>query len=78
MQCIVTYRMQLICICMYIKLVLRCKFLISDKIIQTLYIYANKNVRIRGYLEKIKGVHEQISLENSAMCNEKSEVKPAL
>jgi len=78
MQCLVTYRTLLTCICMYLKSVLRCKFLISNTIIQTHYIYANKDVRIRGYAEKIRGVQEQIISVNSAMCNEKSEVKPAL
>jgi len=55
--------MLLVCIRGYLISVLGFKFLILH-IIRALYIYVNKDVRIRGYFSKPKGLREQKSLGN--------------
>ena len=51
--------MLLVCSRSYLQSVLRYKYLILISIIRTLYISVSKDVRIRGYFEKPKGVRDQ-------------------
>jgi hypothetical protein len=60
--CSALLRVLLVCISSYAKLVLRYTFLILDTQILTLSVYVSKDVRIRDYFSKPKGIREQISL----------------
>jgi hypothetical protein len=51
-------RMPFVCIRSYLKSVLRHTFLILDTYIRKLNIYVSKDVRIRGYFSKPKGVQK--------------------
>ena len=59
--------MLLVCIRSCLKSVLRYKFISLVPIIRTRYIDVSKDVRIRGYFSKPKGVREKKSLENNAL-----------
>jgi len=60
MQYIVTYATGMFS--SYPYLILECKFLIFDTIIQTHYICISKDVRIHGYFLKPEGVRKQSSV----------------
>ena len=62
-SCKVLLHMLLVCIRSYLKSVMGNRFLN----IRPRYIYARKDVRVRGYISKSKGVREQRSLENTAL-----------
>jgi hypothetical protein len=64
-SCNVLFRVLLVCIRYYLKLVLKHEFAILMPVIRTLYISVSKNVRIRGYFTKPKGMCEQTSLKNT-------------
>jgi hypothetical protein len=68
-SCSALLRMLLVCIRSYLKSLLRYKFLILDTYHQELYIYVSKDVRIRGYFSKPKGISEQKSLGNADINN---------
>jgi capsular polysaccharide biosynthesis protein len=59
-SCNALLRLLLLCISFLIY-----KFLILDTYHQNTYIYVSKNVRIRGYFSKSKGVREQKRLGTS-------------
>jgi hypothetical protein len=60
--------MLLVGIIFYLKSVLRYNFFLFWKpIIQAICIYVSKDVRIRGYFSKPKGVREQQSLGNTVL-----------
>jgi len=59
--------MLLLCICSYLKSVLRHKFLNFGYLSSRHCIYISKDVRIRGYFSKPTGVHKQKSLGNTAV-----------
>jgi hypothetical protein len=63
MQCIVTYATG-VC-CSYLKSVLSTNFLFWTPVIRTPYIDVRKDMGIRGYFSKPKGVREQKSLGNT-------------
>jgi hypothetical protein len=65
----VSLRTLLACIRSYIKSVLRYKFQFRIPNIRTLYIYVSKDVRIRSYFSKPKGVREQKRLGNTVPGN---------
>jgi hypothetical protein len=65
-SCNALLRMLLTCISIYIESVLRYKFVILDTY-PDIYIYAIKDVRIRGYFSKPKGVRDQKSLGNTGL-----------
>jgi len=52
----------------YLKSVLRYTFVVLDPIIRTLHIWVRKDVRIRDYFSKPKGVYQQKRLGNTALC----------
>jgi hypothetical protein len=60
--------MLLACISIYLKSVLRYKFLILDTYHPEFYIYMNKDVRIHGYFLKPKGDHEPKRLGNTGQA----------
>jgi hypothetical protein len=57
----------LACIRIYLKSVLRHKYLILDTYYPDICIYVRKDVRISGYFSKPKGVREQKSLGNTGL-----------
>jgi len=59
--------MLLVCIRSYLTSFLRDKFSFWIPIIRTLYVYAKKDVWIRGYFSKPKGARELRSLGKTAL-----------
>jgi len=59
--------MLLVCICIYLKSLLRYKFLILDIKSSGHYMYVRNDMRIRGYFLKPKGVREQKHLGNTGL-----------
>jgi hypothetical protein len=59
--------MLLVRISMYLKSRLRYTFLISDTYHREMYVHMSKDVRIRGYFSKPKGVREEESVGNTAL-----------
>jgi hypothetical protein len=59
--------MLLLCICSYLKSVLRYKFINFGYLSSKHCIYIRKDVRIHGYFSKPIGVHKQKSLGNTVV-----------
>jgi hypothetical protein len=60
--------MLLLCVCSYLKSVLRCKFLIlHTSHPDVLYCYLRKDLRISDYFWTPKGVREQKRLGNAVI-----------
>jgi hypothetical protein len=55
---------------------LRYRFLILDAYQLDIYIYVSKDVRIRGYFSKAKGVREQTNMEDTGIENSPSSSRP--
>jgi len=66
-SCNALLRMLLMCIIAYLKSIRIYTFLILRTIDGTLCIYVSKDLRIRGYFSKPKGVRERRSLGNTAL-----------
>jgi hypothetical protein len=66
-SCNALLHMLLVCICSYLKSVLRYKFLILDTYRPDTCIYVSKDVRILCYFSRPKRVRQQESLGNAAL-----------
>jgi len=64
-ECIINCAM--VCVCSYLKSVLRCEFLFLDTKSSGHYIYVRKDVRIRGYCSKPKGCPREKHLGNNGL-----------
>jgi hypothetical protein len=66
-SCSALLHVVLVCISIYLNSVLRYRVLIFDTYRPVLYIYVSKDVRIRGYFSKPKGILEKKNLGIAAI-----------